>query len=296
VADAKKCSEFTYRQQQKRKPQNIDQDTIDDFGHEWAAFDQTGLPQHEQKSLFDQYFAIFPFEDLPANAEGFDLGCGSGRWASLFAPKVGHLHCIDPAEKALSVAKVTLASQPNVSLHLANSDTIPLQDASQDFAYSLGVLHHIPDTEAALRDCVSKLKIGAPILIYLYYALDNKPYWFRVLWTVTDKFRRGIAFLPFKLKKALTTGVAICIYWPLARLSNIAELFGLSVSNIPLSSYRRLSFYTMRTDALDRFGTRLEQRFTKSEIQSMMERCGLERIVFHDDVPFWIACGRKVNT
>jgi 2-polyprenyl-3-methyl-5-hydroxy-6-metoxy-1,4-benzoquinol methylase len=32
----------------------------------------------------------------------------------------------------------------------------------------LGVLHHIPDTAAAMRDCVRKLKLGAPFLFYLY--------------------------------------------------------------------------------------------------------------------------------
>ena len=36
----------------------------------------------------------------------------------------------------------------------------------------------------------------------------------------------------------------------------------------------------MRTDARDRFGTPLEQRFTKSEIKKMMEEAGLEKIKF----------------
>jgi ribosomal protein S14 len=49
----------------------------------------------------------------------------------------------------------------------------------------------------------------------------------------------------------------------------------------------------MRTDALDRFGTRLERRFTRSQIQSMMERAGLERICFREAAPFWCALGYK---
>ena len=32
------------------------------------------------------------------------MGCGSGRWASLVAPRVGHLNCIDPSS-AIDVAK-----------------------------------------------------------------------------------------------------------------------------------------------------------------------------------------------
>jgi hypothetical protein len=49
----------------------------------------------------------------------------------------------------------------------------------------------------------------------------------------------------------------------------------------------------MRTDALDRFGTKLEKRFTKTEISQMMERIGLEDIVFSDSAPYWCAVGYK---
>jgi hypothetical protein len=49
----------------------------------------------------------------------------------------------------------------------------------------------------------------------------------------------------------------------------------------------------MRTDALDRFGTRLEQRFTRAEIQAMMQRAGLERIQISPTEPFWCAVGYR---
>ena len=52
------------------------------------------------KTAWEQYFSIFPFDELPDNAVGFDMGCGSGRWAMFTSPKVGHLHCIDASEKA----------------------------------------------------------------------------------------------------------------------------------------------------------------------------------------------------
>ena len=39
---------------------------------------------------FKAYFEIFPFSDLPDHAEGFDLGCGSGRWAAGLVDRVGN--------------------------------------------------------------------------------------------------------------------------------------------------------------------------------------------------------------
>jgi len=265
-------------------PENIDQLTVSGFGEEWSTFDQAALPEKERKALFDAYFAVFPFDSLPADAEGFDLGCGSGRWAALMVGRVGTLHCIDPSEKALEVAQRNVAG---ARFHLADAENIPLADESQDFGYSLGVLHHVPDTQKALIACVRKLKPGAPFLVYLYYAFDNRPAWYRLVWKTSDMIRKCICRLPFGLKKALTGVIAVTVYWPLSRASRYAG------HDFPLYAYRNSSFYTLRTDALDRFGTPLEQRFTKEQVRKMMEKAGLTRIRFCDAIPYWTAVGFK---
>ena len=272
---------------------NIDRRTVEGFGEEWAAFTQEELGREEQQRLFDQYFSLFPFDRLSPDAEGFDLGCGTGRWAALVAERVGRLHCIDPAAKALAVARRRLASAANVAFHELDVDRLPMPDGSQDFGYSIGVLHHIPDTEAALARCVAKLKPRAPFLVYIYYAFDNRPAWFRSIWKVSEIGRSGISRLPFGPRKAITGAIAALIYWPLARAASAAERLGRPVGNWPLAEYRYRSFYSMRTDALDRFGTRLEQRFTRDEIERMMQASGLEDIQFRDGPPFWVACGSK---
>jgi SAM-dependent methyltransferase len=272
---------------------NIDAATVAGFGEEWDSFDQTALDEAEWRLLFERYFAIFPWASLPRSAEGFDLGCGSGRWAAGVVDRVGTLNCIDPSSKALDVARRRLADEPGARFHHAGVDSIPLVDGSQDFGYSLGVLHHIPDTAAAMRDCAAKLKPGAPFLVYLYYAFDNRPVWFRAVWRASDAARRVICRLPFGLRKAVTSLIAALVYWPLARLALGLEKLGADVSALPLSPYRRNSFYTMRTDALDRLGTRLEQRFTRVQIAAMMQGAGLENIRFSEDVPYWVALGTR---
>jgi SAM-dependent methyltransferase len=276
-----------------RSRANVDEATVAGFGAEWAAFDQLRLEGEQHQRYFDNYFGSFPFASLPKGAEGFDLGCGSGRWAALVAPRVGRLHCIDAAPEALEVARRRLAGQPNVEFHHAAADAMPLADGSQDFGYSLGVLHHIPDTRAALCDCVAKLKPGAPFLLYVYYALDNRPAWFRALWKASNGGRKAISRLPFRLRRAVTDAIAIGVYWPLARAARLAERAGANPDRLPLGFYRRSSLYTMRTDALDRFGTRLERRFTRAEVEAMMIDAGLEGIRVADGPPYWVAWGRK---
>lgn len=274
---------------------NIDPKTVEGFGDEWARFDQSALPETELTERFDSYFAIFPFESLRRGAEGFDLGCGSGRWARMVAPRVGRLHCIDPSAKALDVARRVLGGLGNVDFHLASVGDMPVADQSQDFGYCLGVLHHIPDTREGMRSCVRKLKPGAPFLVYLYYALDNRPTAFRLAWRVSDVGRRAISRLPFPLRAGFANAIAATVYLPLARTARWLEQRGRNVENIPLSAYRNYSFYTMRTDALDRFGTRLEKRFTKDEVRAMMTDCGLVDIRFSNSSPYWVACGRKAK-
>jgi SAM-dependent methyltransferase len=272
---------------------NADQVVVQGFGDEWSRFDQSSLSQTELTEIFDSYFAVFPWHDLPAGAVGFDLGCGSGRWAKLVAPRVGNLHCIDASAEALSVAKRNLSSHQNCKFHCASVDSIPLEDGVADFGYSLGVLHHVPDTQSGIKACTAKLKPGAPFLLYLYYAFDNKPWWYKLVWQLSEGGRFLVSRLPHGLRYAVSQVIALTVYLPLARLALLAEKLKLNPTDFPLSAYRHRSLYVMRTDALDRFGTQLEQRFSRREITQMMQNAGLENIVFSERPAYWCAVGYK---
>jgi SAM-dependent methyltransferase len=272
---------------------NIDPQVVRDFGVQWQQFDQSAVSLEELTATFNSYFAVFPWEELAAHAKGFDLGCGTGRWAKLVAPRVSELHCIDASAAALEIAKKNLSDHTNCRFHHASVDDLPLEDGSMDFGYSLGVLHHIPDTERGVEACAAKLKRGAPFLLYLYYAFDNRPKWFAAIWRMADFARRILSRAPYRIKYGASQLIAMLVYLPLARLSLVLEASGLNVRNIPLSSYKNKSFYTMRTDALDRFGTRLERRFTRRQIAQMMQRAGLINIRFCDQAPYWCAIGYK---
>lgn len=284
---------FVTAERRAREGQNVDGRVVSGFGRQWSEFDQSKLADSDAHSLFDAYFDVFPWDRLGPQPVGFDFGCGTGRWARLVAPRVTRLHCIDASEAALAVARRNLASLSNCVFHLATPDTIDLPDASLDFGYSLGVLHHIPDTHEAMRRCVAKLRPGAPFLVYLYYRFDNQPRWFAGVFGLSDMLRRVVSKLPYRLQYMVSQLIAATIYWPLSRLARVAERLGVPMKPFPLSQYRHRSFYVMRTDAFDRFCTRLEQRFTRAEIDSMMRECGLGEIVFSEAPPYWTAVGIK---
>lgn len=271
---------------------NVDSGVVTGFGFEWEKFDQSALIPSEHESLFACYFSIFPWACLPADAVGFDMGCGSGRWAKLVIPRVGKLLCVDPSS-ALEVAKKNLNDFSGCVFVNAAVDDNWADDESMDFGYSLGVLHHIPDTQKGIEACAKKLKKGAPFLLYLYYDFDNKPFWYRFIWRLSDIARQLVSRLPSVPRYWVTQVISLFVYWPFSRIAFFIEKLGLKVANIPLSEYRNRSFYTMRTDALDRFGTRLERRFSREKITEMLQKAGFENIVFSESAPFWCAVGYK---
>ena len=273
---------------------NKDKKVIKEFGEEWVKFDysSSNINTQKLKENFDQYFCIFPWEILPEDAIGFDMGGGTGRWAQFVAPRVKKLNFIEPSD-AINVAKNNLINHSNVTYLRETTESCTIEPESQDFGYSLGVLHHIPDTSAAISACAKLLKPGAPLLLYLYYDFENRPWWFRRLWRISDFIRRIIYRLPPSLKHIITDIIAVLVYVPFTTFSRLIERIGFKVDHVPLSYYRKCSFYTMRTDARDRFGTPLEHRFSRKEISEMMAGAGLVNVRFSEKAPYWCVVGIK---
>jgi len=109
------------------------------------------------------------------------------------------------------VARRNLAEASNCEFFCAAVGEIPVEDGSLDFCYWLGVLHHVPDTAAGIRTCVDKLKPGAPFLVYLYYAFDNRPRWFRMIWRLSELIRFAISRSPHPIRYALSQAIAALV-------------------------------------------------------------------------------------
>lgn len=265
---------------------------IQDFGDEWARFPQDHI-QPELRNVYIDYFSIVPKEKISRKSVCLDVGCGSGRWSKFVAPKVKKIFCLDPSINALNVAKRNLSEYSNCTFLNNSADSINLEDNSIDFAYSLGVLHHVDNTEECLKEIFNKLKPGSPFLIYLYYRFDNRSFIYRSIWKLSDIVRKIISVMPFRVKKVVTDLLALLLYLPLARASYLLELIKINSKWLPLSYYKDKSFYTMRTDSLDRFGTSLEKRYTKNEIKNLLSTSGFEKICFSEKRPYWVALSYK---
>jgi ubiquinone/menaquinone biosynthesis C-methylase UbiE len=272
---------------------NIDQTTVDSFGDEWGAFH--GFSDEEMMRLGDEYFDIIKPEMLNLTTSVLEVGCGSGRFLKYVSNKAGYSVGVDPSD-AIIAADDLLGKNDKVTLVKASANDLPFANESFDFVYSIGVLHHIPDTFKAMQACVDKVKKGGYFFTYLYYDLDGRGLLFRSLYKFSNLFRLGICKLPPKPKKLICDVLAVSVYMPFILGNRFLKSLGVGKkirSKIPLYGYEDKSFYIIRNDSLDRFGTPLEQRFTKIQIREMMERAGLSEITFSNNIPFWHVVGKK---
>jgi SAM-dependent methyltransferase len=268
-----------------------DNKVIRDFGDEWERFnflDEAKLLSLREQ--FDRYIAPLP-EELRKRDDLIiaDFGAGTGRWCYFLKDFATKIYVVEPAEKAFKILNSRFRDDSKVVLLNESVESNQIPDKSLDLAVSLGVLHHIRDTQGAIRKVADKIKLGGTFLGYLYYALENKPYPYRVLWRLSDSFRRVISRLPRRLKLAIADLIALTIYLPFATISRVLEKFRIPVLSIPLHQYKDMSFHVMRNDALDRFGTTVEMRFTKTEIEEMLINAGFRKnsIVFSNQEPYW---------
>ena len=285
---------------QSGEDKNLDAEVIEGFGHEWEMFDYAG--SEAEDALDAQFLAYSAPIDLnqfnSKNSVACDFGAGSGRWTSRLLPHFSLVYALEPSEGAYRVLMNKFSSERRVKILKESVGINSIPPESLDLAVSLGVLHHIPDTELAIRDIASKIKSGGVFLCYLYYKLDNKPLYYRGLFWASNSLRWAISRMPYSLKRFICLIIAGIVYLPLARIAKLVERIGIDISNFPLHHYANMPFLMLRNDALDRFGTKLEQRFSKTEISEMISRVQFDAttLVFSVVEPFWVFSVRKPQT
>jgi SAM-dependent methyltransferase len=249
------------------------------FGEEWQRFPSI-LPEHEQE--FALYFDLVDLQSL-GGARVCDLGCGIGRWSLPLAGKCRELVLVDFSE-AIFVARRNLGNAGNALFFMGDLQRLPFRDGFADFLFSLGVLHHLPTP--ALDEVRALARLAPTLLIFLYYALDNRPRAWRFALGVVTSLRLAAARVRNPRARSLITWVAlVLLYLPLIGLGMILRPTGLA-RHVPLYEfYHDKSLPRIRQDVYDRFFTRIEQRYRRDEILAL--RDVFREVVVSERLPYW---------
>lgn len=272
--------------------ENIDAKVVEAFGEEWLKFNS--FDEKTINRIAAEYFDIINENMVNKNTYAIDIGCGTGRWSKYLSKYTSFVECVDPSQ-AIFAADVLLRDTDNIRLTQASTESLPFPDETFDFAMSIGVLHHIPDTQKAMMDCIKKVKKGGYFYCYLYYSLDNRSTPYKLLFKGSNVLRLFVSKLPKGTKKVVCDILAVTLYMPWVLLARFFKLIGMSnfAKTIPLAAYENKTFFVIRNDSLDRFGTTLEQRFSKKEVIEMMQKCGLSEILVSPNTPYYHAVGKK---
>jgi SAM-dependent methyltransferase len=106
-------------------------------------------------------------------ARALEVGCGRGAGARLIKRrfKPAELHTTDLDVEMIDKAVQYLSSKERETIHLCAADllALPYPAASMDAVFGFGVLHHIPDWRAGLKEVVRVLRPGGVYLLEEIY-------------------------------------------------------------------------------------------------------------------------------
>jgi SAM-dependent methyltransferase len=255
--------------------------TRESFGFEWTHFSEM-LPDWEKN-------AHFYFEPLGGAAalDGklcFEGGCGKGRH-TYYALKSGARVVAVDFSRAVDVAQKNCERVAGERLFVqADLMALPFDDGAAnggggafDVAYSLGVLHHLPDPEAGFRNLSRLVKAGGQVLIYVYHALEGEPVK-RALLDAVNVARRVTTRLPHRMLLPMTNALGYGLYagvvMPYRLMSRVPLLKPLA-DKLPLRMYADYPVRVIVNDQFDRFSAPIENRYTRAEVAEWLNRAGL---------------------
>lgn len=241
------------------------------FGREWTRFDVQRPAEDSQSFLAKTGFSL---SELSGKLV-LDAGCGGGRYTSVAAQAGAEVLAVDLSQAVDKTQQLTV-SFPNVHLLQADLMNLPLRSECVDYIYSIGVLHHTPDTNRAFQSLLPLLKPRGKIAIWLY------PKWHPIKELINSLQRAVTTRLPHSLlhslcylaiplgavKRKLLTQKS----WPLQRLGVVLHLVTIGVSNHPDPQIRVC-------DTFDWYSPAYQWHHTFAEVKQWFVEAGLVNIL-----------------
>jgi len=198
--------------------ENIETDkqaTADKFGWSWREFTQ-------EDEKYDEEFLGWIAPVRPEFFKGkivLEGGCGKGRHTRRVAGWGARDIVAVDLSAAVEVAFAATRGIANAHIIQADIYQLPLRQVF-DYAFSVGVLHHLPDPRAGFRSLVSRVKPGGHASAWVYGAENNQ--WIvrfvnPVREYVTSRMPSRLLFHLARFPTALVYLASKLVYGPLNR-------------------------------------------------------------------------------
>ena len=144
-------------------PRFVAQDHLASFGLQWNKYE---VAHADEDRATYQAKTGFTLDELHGSRV-LDAGCGGGRYSKIAgeagAQVIGADHSA-AVEKAADLCR----HLPDVHFLQGDLKRLPLEPASFDYAFSIGVMHHDADTRAVFDAVAKMVKPGGKLAVWLY--------------------------------------------------------------------------------------------------------------------------------
>lgn len=262
------------------------------FGNEWNMFPKTQLDSYTGTTISRDRFKEVAQTDPAklANKLTLECGCGMGRFLEVLAKAGANVVGIDYSSAA-DAAFANLREYPNVLILQGDLFDLPFQAASFDFVYSIGVLHHTPNTRRALRAISRYVKpVGAlSIWVYRKYRLPRpyRLYRYALRYFSAETVLRVIRMyhpLSWRIRSVPVVGKPLSVALPIADYRGI----------LPLGKEHQIEWSYL--DTVDALTPWYESRHSPSEVTSWFKELGYDDIEVGQTPCSVKGCRRDVST
>jgi 2-polyprenyl-3-methyl-5-hydroxy-6-metoxy-1,4-benzoquinol methylase/uncharacterized protein YbaR (Trm112 family) len=260
--------------------------TADSFAYEWQRFGQL---RDEWAKNFADYMRPHTPESL-AGQSILDVGAGSGRH-SLHAAQAGADVIAIDLGASIDVARRNLPT-PVLTVQ-ADAEHLPFEPSGFDLVMSIGVLHHLPNPQRALRSVATHARPGGHVHIYLYWVPERR--WHRAALTLVTAARRVTVRMPHRVLHTLCypLGAALHVAFVGPYRNLRCRPRGKQIAaSLPLKTYADYPFSVLVNDQFDRFSAPLERRYTADQVRDALVDAGLQDVIVTPNHG-WVADGRR---
>lgn len=236
---------------------------VESFSFEWHKFSKVQLDIFNDTTESENTFLQKTgFEKNALKGKLIlDVGIGAGRFSDIVSRWGGEVVGID-LSYAVDVALENIGDRPNVHIIQADIFALPFKEEIFDYVFSIGVLHHTPDTKEAFKKLIPHLKSGGEIAIWVYAR-----YWENIQ-VISKTLRKLTTKIPKRLVFYLSS-ISVPLYYigPLKNL--IFPVFQFSLHKAP--RWRWL-------DTFDWYTPKYAWQHTYPEVFGWFKESGLKEV------------------